>query len=431
MRMNMSLIVVAVTAAATYFVTIDDASAQSRRNGGGNKASVSRGPSISLRSTNSGRSSFTSSSNSNRSFIARSGNSSSSNNRRFTDNGSSNNSRRFTSNSGNNGNNGNSVRRFTDNSSNNNSRRFTSNSGNTARAQITQRNQASILSPNQRSSLGANLPRTGNVANVPRNLNPLAGNNRGNPANLSNNGRSATTNITTNTARQSNTANTLATNLRNNAGILRSTPALPSRLTVAAAGLRLGRIAPPANLITKLSLSAPKQGFVVNRFKPFLQRHWRSAFFWIAIPTVGYLTVPDHAYERFVTFVSGQEPDYDGAVTYLSQVAVAEESSRVVRLAPSEVPEVRHVVEVAPAPVYDQRFAPFVNRKWNTDIWSFSVPRIGIVTCPVALRGQVQELLAQSPPKYDNVLALIEEAAAADTVVDEGALADAEIETIQ
>ena len=430
MRMNMSLIVVAVTAAATYFVTIDDASAQSRRNGGGNKASVSRGPSISLRSTNSGRSSFTSSSNSNRSFIARSGNSSSSNNRRFTDNGSSNNSRRFTSNSGNSGNNGNSVRRFTDNSSNN-SRRFTSNSGNTARAQITQRNQASILSPNQRSSLGANLPRTGNVANVPRNLNPLAGNNRGNPANLSNNGRSATTNITTNTARQSNTANTLATNLRNNAGILRSTPALPSRLTVAAAGLRLGRIAPPANLITKLSLSAPKQGFVVNRFKPFLQRHWRSAFFWIAIPTVGYLTVPDHAYERFVTFVSGQEPDYDGAVTYLSQVAVAEESSRVVRLAPSEVPEVRHVVEVAPAPVYDQRFTPFVNRKWNTDIWSFSVPRIGIVTCPVALRGQVQELLAQSPPKYDNVLALIEEAAAADTVVDEGALADAEIETIQ
>ena len=193
--------------------------------------------------------------------------------------------------------------------------------------------------------------------------------------------------------------------------------------------MRLGRIAPPSNLIAKATLIAPRTGFLTNRFQPFLQRHWRSAFFWVAIPTIGYLTIPESAYDRFYSYVSGPEPNYDGAVRYLAQVAVEEEGTQVVRVT-TPIP-VNYTVTATPEPTYDPRFAPFVNRKWNSEFYTFSIPRVGNVTCPVAIKGQVQQLLQATPPQFGEALTLIEEAAAADTIVEEGALNDASIETVQ
>ena len=384
MRNRFNLVIVAVTAAATYFVTIEDASAQGRGRSGGSSISRSSGGgsrSVSSTSGNSGNTRSLSSTNTNN-IRTLSGNPLRSNQQA----------------------NGNRQNRG---------------------------NQASILSPNQRSSLGVGVPRNGINLQANGQRNNLGSNGTAR-SNLTTNSNATTrSNLTTNVNGNNRPANNLSTNLRTNSSFLRSTTTLPARLTVPANALKLGRIAPPSNLIAKLTLSAPKPGFLATRFKPFLQRHWRTAFFWVAIPTIGYLTIPDHAYDRFVTFVSGSEPDYDGAVKYLSQVAVSEDESHVVRLAPTETVPVRHVVTVAPAPIYDQRFIPFVNRKWNSEFVTISVPRIGNVTCPVSIVEQVKLQLTQNPPKFDEALALIEEAAAADTVVDEGALNDAEIETIQ
>ena len=482
MRIHLNLVIAVVTAAATYFVTLDDVSAAGRRGGGGGGSSVSRSgggggrsfSSSSFRSSgSSGRASshsssrFSSGSSSRGNSSFASSNSGGSSGRRFTNSNSSPPTLRNSGNPGrtqqfsqSNAGNRNTGRNTTISSNQNGSNRNIQNNGSNRNFQANNaanRNpQASILSPNQRSGLGVGAPRintaprTANTANnTLRNANTNTNTNsatnslraNGNTnartnntpnTNLTNARPNATPNTNVNNARPNSTPNAnLAANLRTNTSILRSTTTLPARLTVAANGLRLGRIAPPANLVTRLTLAAPRAGFLANRFKPFLQRHWRTAFFWVAIPTIGYLTIPDHAYDRFVTFVSGSDPDYDGAVKYLSQVAVTEDSNYVVRVAQNEVPPVRHVVDVEPAPIYDQRFTPFVNRKWNSESVTISVPRIGNVTCPVAIVDQVKPLLTQNPPKFDEALALIEEAAAADTVVDEGALNDAEIESIQ
>jgi hypothetical protein len=234
--------------------------------------------------------------------------------------------------------------------------------------------------------------------------------------------------------RPGQSGNSLAPNLRSGLGVGNNRPGnfVPQKFSVPATNLKLGRIAPPRNIVPRLALAAAPATFANNRWKPFLQRHWRSAFFWIAIPTIGYVTVPDWAYERFTTFVSSPEPDYDGAVKYLSQVAVQEEGPRVVRVAQAPAPsQIRHTVAIAPETTLDQRFAAFVNRQWSSEFVWISLPRIGNITCPVALYDQVQPMLTQNPPRFTEALALLEEAAANDTVVEEGALNDQTVESVQ
>ncbi len=238
----------------------------------------------------------------------------------------------------------------------------------------------------------------------------LNGGNRGNLPGLNNRGRNLVNNLVRNPA------------LRN----------VPFRATVRPTHLKLGRIAPPPNIVPRLAVKAAPVKFSVNRFKPFLQRHWRRAFFWIAIPTIGYITIPDHAYDRFVTYVERDEPDYDGAIKYLSRVAVEEEGPKVVRVAAPPPPSaIKQTVAVAPDASFDTRLAAFVNRQWSTEFVWIEVPRIGRITCPKALYDQVQPLLAGTPPKFEEAVSLLEEAAAADTVVEEGALSDASIESVQ
>lgn len=238
----------------------------------------------------------------------------------------------------------------------------------------------------------------------------LPGINRGNLAGFNNRGRNLVNNLIRNPA------------LRN----------VPFRTTVRSTNIKLGRIAPPINIVPRLAVKAAPVKFAANRFKPFLQRHWRRAFFWIAIPTIGYITIPDHAYDRFVTYVERDEPDYDGAIKYLSRVAVEEEGSKVVRVAAPPPPAaIKQTVAVAPDVAFDTRLAAFVNRQWSTEFVWIEVPRIGRITCPKAIYEQVQPLLANTPPKFEDAVSLLEEAAAADTVVDEGALSDASVESVQ
>jgi len=64
---------------------------------------------------------------------------------------------------------------------------------------------------------------------------------------------------------------------------------------------------------------------VKGRLTPFVQRHWRRAFYWVAIAGLGYLTVPEEYYDRFFAYVDGDDPNYDGAVGLLSLAAVRDE----------------------------------------------------------------------------------------------------------
>ena len=351
MRFQMNLAVVAATVAASYFTTLDDASAAPNRRGG--TASVSRSVG-------------------NRSAVVRS-------------------APRQQTRSVNTGNGGRSAGRVV--GSTNVGRQTTLRQTPRVTQQTVKRQagatpiksggQTSILSPAQRSALGVNTqrPDTGASAN-----------------------------------------NLQRPTVTSNGNALRSTAALPARLTVPAAGTKLGRIAPPLSLVPKATLAAPKLGFLSQRFRPFLQRHWRSAFFWIAIPTIGYLTIPEHCYDRFWSYVAGPEPDYDGAVHYLAQVAVAEDGGNVTRVTPARGTAIRYVAPNAPPTTFDARFQPFIDRQWNSAFATIAMPRIGNVTCPIAILAQVQPLLSGRAPRFADALALLEEAAAADTVVDEGAL---------
>jgi hypothetical protein len=67
-----------------------------------------------------------------------------------------------------------------------------------------------------------------------------------------------------------------------------------------------------------------------------------------------------------------------------------------------------------------------VNRDWNTPYVFIEVPRIGQVTVPQAAAEMVQVHLAGDPPNFEAAVVALEEAAAADTVVPEGAQAEAQ-----
>ena len=361
MRFQMNLAVVAVTAAATYFATLDDAAAAPNRRGAGS-ASAARNignPTAVVRPAPRQQARPPNASNSGRS-VSSAGKSS-----------------------------GHLV-------SSNNVGRQTAQRQAPRVAQLTVKRQAlntpsktggqaSILQPNQRSALGVRKP-----------------------------GPNARTGASVDNLQSSQTSS--------NGNALRSTAALPARLRVPATGAKLGRIAPPLNLVPKATLAAPKLAFLSNRFRPFLQRHWRSAFFWIAVPTIGYLTIPEHCYDRFWSYVAGSEPDYDGAVRYLAEVAVAEDGGTVTRVPPARTTAIRYVAPNAPPATFDARFQPFIDRQWNSAFATIAMPRIGNVTCPIAILAQVQALLSGKAPRFADALTLLEEAAAADTVVEEGAL---------
>ena len=394
MYVRAQTIIAVAAAAATYIVTIDTADAQTRRSGGGGGASVARsstGTSVN-RSFTSTRS-ITSSNSATRSFTSSGGNASRTINRSVTASNQGNASRTVT--------------------------QQTVQSNNTVANRITQTGNAGnnqrILSNNT----AGNTNQAGNTGINPQGARQLPGGNNPVGNAISNANRNA--------------GNLLAPNLRSGLGVGTARPAnfVPAKIGVTATTTKLGRIAPPANLVPRLTLASAPLKITSNRWKPFLQRHWRSAFFWIAIPTIGYVTVPDWAYERFTVFVSSPEPDYDGAIKYLSEVAVHEEGNRVVRVAAPAPAQIRHTVAIAPEQTLDQRFAAFVNRQWSTEFVWISIPRIGMITCPVALYDQVQPMLAQNPPRFAEALSVLEEAAAADTVVEEGALNDQAIESVQ
>ena len=67
---------------------------------------------------------------------------------------------------------------------------------------------------------------------------------------------------------------------------------------------------------------------IPSQFAPFVQRHWKHAFFWVAVAGIGYLTIPELYYNRFYSCISVDDPIYDDCGYILSYAALEEEEVR-------------------------------------------------------------------------------------------------------
>jgi len=195
---------------------------------------------------------------------------------------------------------------------------------------------------------------------------------------------------------------------------------LPITPAVASTSLRAGRLGLPQNLKPKFTLAkAPKAQFQ-HRMAPFVQRHWKKAFFWVAVAGIGYLTIPEFYYERFLGYVSVDDPDYEGCINLLSLAALEEEEEivRVRRPMPTNA-VYRYSATVAPEPVSSGpscAFEPFIERNWSRPFVWVQIPKIGNVTVPEESYDRFYGFVAAAPPNYSAACAVLVEAAAADTV---------------
>ena len=203
---------------------------------------------------------------------------------------------------------------------------------------------------------------------------------------------------------------------------------LPVSKAVAGSAVARGRVAVPANVRPRLTLVNAPVANLRPRFAPFVQRHWRRAFFWAAVAGVGYLTIPQLYYDRFYGCVNVADPDYGCAVDLLSTAALEEEneSARVHYPMPSDA-VYRYSANPAPKQKTSCSFQPFVERKWNHAFVWIQMPSVGNVTVPEDYYDRFYAYVAQDPPDYASACKLLVEAVAADTVAASSAPLDADL----
>lgn len=192
------------------------------------------------------------------------------------------------------------------------------------------------------------------------------------------------------------------------------------------------RLALPQNVQPKLTLVKPPKLAVGPKFAPFVQRHWKKAFFWVAVAGIGYLTIPELYYDRWATYVD--EDDYDSAADLLA-LAALEDDDDIVRIAKPAQVDYRYQVPVGPskavaaapatqaAPTTSTADAanactlkPFIDRKWSQPFSWVLVPDVGNVTVPDQSYERFIGLVSSEPPNFDTACIVLAEAAAADTV---------------
>jgi len=63
----------------------------------------------------------------------------------------------------------------------------------------------------------------------------------------------------------------------------------------------------------------------------FVQRRWKREYFWVPVAGIGYVTVPQTYYSRFVSYVNNDNPDYETATQMLALAAVQDQEPDRVR----------------------------------------------------------------------------------------------------
>jgi hypothetical protein len=205
-----------------------------------------------------------------------------------------------------------------------------------------------------------------------------------------------------------------------------------------------GRLNVPHNLKPKLTLTKLPNVQFQKKMGPFVQKYWKKPFFWVALAGIGYITVPELYYDRFLGCI--EDEDYDGCVTMLS-IATLEEEDAVARVRypmPASA-SYRYTASVAPSAVAsspaDKSAAhasnaatcsldPFVERKWNSAFVWVRIPETGNITVPEDYYDRFQGAVASSPPNYQAACAVLAEAAAADMMTMAGATSDSGTEQL-
>ena len=202
---------------------------------------------------------------------------------------------------------------------------------------------------------------------------------------------------------------------------------LPVHKAVVGNKLFKAKLAVPLNIKPKFTvLKAPKPQFQ-KMMGPFVQKHWKKAFFWVAVAGVGYVTVPELYYDRFYDCVNLDDPDYDGCVRVLSYATydeiIEEEPVRERYSMPSNA-TYRYSAKSAPTPkevaLTPQEggtacaLTPFVERKWNRAFVWVKVPEMGNVTVPEDYYDRFHGQVSGEPPNYVGACQVLVEAAATD-----------------
>lgn len=191
------------------------------------------------------------------------------------------------------------------------------------------------------------------------------------------------------------------------------------------------RVAMPVNLAPKLTLVKPPKAALAPKFAPFVQRHWKKAFFWVAVAGIGYLTIPEYYYDRWAAYVD--EDDYESAA-HLLALAALDDDDQVVRIQKPATVAYRYQASVAPSKVAAQgdttepgvtssadaqsgcTLQPFVDRQWSQPYSWVLVPEVGNITVPDESYDRFISHVASEPPNYRTACTVLAEAAAADTV---------------
>jgi hypothetical protein len=187
---------------------------------------------------------------------------------------------------------------------------------------------------------------------------------------------------------------------------------LPLHKAAAGNALLKGRVGVPQNIRPKLTLThAPGLKFR-PRFSPFVQRHWKKAFFWVAVAGIGYLTIPELYYNSFYSCVSVDDPVWDDCSYILSYAAIEEDE--VVRVSMPATAKYRYTAK-APAPPSDCpscRWDRFVERKWNQSFAWVKLPQVGNITVPDAYYDRFYTYAGANPPNYPQACQVLTDAAA-------------------
>jgi hypothetical protein len=174
-----------------------------------------------------------------------------------------------------------------------------------------------------------------------------------------------------------------------------------------------GRLALPQNIKPKLTVTkAPALKFH-PRFAPFVQRHWKKAFFWVAVAGIGYLTIPELYYSRFYSCISVDDPFWDDCSYILSYAALEEEEYVRVSMPAATTYRYQAKAAVAPADCPACRWDRFVERKWNQSFAWVKLPDVGNVTVPDAYYDRFYSYAGANPPNYPQACKVLEDAAAA------------------
>ena len=197
---------------------------------------------------------------------------------------------------------------------------------------------------------------------------------------------------------------------------------LPLHKAVAGNAHLVGRLNVPKNFKPKLTLAHAPNGSLKLRLAPFVQRHWKKAFFWVAVAGVGYLTVPELYYDRFYRCAGVDDPDYDTCVSILSYAALEEDEVYRVRAPMPSTAAYRYTAKVEPTAEAKQTcsFEPFVERQWNRSFVWVQIPQTGNVTVPEDYYDRFYGKVGGEPPNYPAACKVLVEAAAADTVATTG-----------